>query len=155
MPFLARPARKARTVCGAQPTAVARGLKLRHDHGSQYMSDHFQKEIAFRDIESSPALVRAPEGNGCVEQFIHKAEFGAPESSEDLHSNVVAGDEPAAGFSTVPPTRDIARTPSRNRKQLGRARCSIQVGLDISELRTLLANRFGEVLQRIRCLSRF
>jgi hypothetical protein len=28
------------------------------------MSDHFQKEIAFLGIESSPASVRAPEGNG-------------------------------------------------------------------------------------------
>jgi putative transposase len=45
-------------------------LKLRHDHGSQYMSDHFLKEIAFLGIESSPAFVRAPEGNGCAERFI-------------------------------------------------------------------------------------
>jgi len=49
---------------------VARGLAVRHDHGSQYMSGHFQKEIAFLGIESSPAFVRAPEGNGCAERFI-------------------------------------------------------------------------------------
>src|SRR3954468_16692556 len=49
---------------------IARGLAMRHDHGSQYMSDHFQKEIAFLGIESSPAFVRAPEGNGCAERFI-------------------------------------------------------------------------------------
>ena len=49
---------------------VARGLAVRHDHGSQYMSDHFQKELAFLGIESSPAFVRAPEGNGCAERFI-------------------------------------------------------------------------------------
>jgi putative transposase len=55
---------------GGFAAAVARGLKLRHDHGSQYMSDHFQKEIAFLGIESSPAFVRAPEGNGCAERFI-------------------------------------------------------------------------------------
>jgi transposase InsO family protein len=55
---------------GGFATAVARGLKLRHDHGSQYMSDHFQKEIAFLGLESSPAFVRAPEGNGCAERFI-------------------------------------------------------------------------------------
>lgn len=55
---------------GEFAAAVARGLKLRHDHGSQYMSDHFQKEIAFLGIESSPAFVRAPEGNGCAERFI-------------------------------------------------------------------------------------
>src|SRR3982751_1142693 len=50
--------------------AIARGLAVRHDHGSQYMSHHFQKEIAFLGIESSPAFVRAPEGNGCAERFI-------------------------------------------------------------------------------------
>lgn len=55
---------------GGFAAAVARGLKIRHDHGSQYMSDHFQKEIAFLGIESSPAFVRAPEGNGCAERFI-------------------------------------------------------------------------------------
>jgi len=32
------------------------------------MSHHFQKEIAFLGIESSPVFVRAPEGNGCAER---------------------------------------------------------------------------------------
>lgn len=50
--------------------AIARGLAVRHDHGSQYMSHHFQKEIAFLGIDSSPAFVRAPQGNGCAERFI-------------------------------------------------------------------------------------
>ena len=43
---------------------------LRHDHGSQYVSHHFQAEIRFLGIESSPAFVREPEGNGCAERFI-------------------------------------------------------------------------------------
>jgi transposase InsO family protein len=51
-------------------TDIARGLAVQHGHGSQYMSDHFQKEIAFLGIQSSPAFVRAPEGNGCAERFI-------------------------------------------------------------------------------------
>ena len=51
---------------------VATGLSLRHDHGSQYMSDDFQNEIRFLGIASSPAFVRAPEGNGCAERFIRK-----------------------------------------------------------------------------------
>jgi transposase InsO family protein len=34
------------------------------------MSDHFQQELAFLGIESSPAFVRSPEGNGCAERFI-------------------------------------------------------------------------------------
>jgi transposase InsO family protein len=47
----------------------AAGLELRHDHGSVYMSDDFQNEIRFLGIESSPAFVRQPEGNGCIERF--------------------------------------------------------------------------------------
>ncbi len=38
------------------------------------MADDFQKEIAFLGIESSPAFVRAPEGNGCAERFIRTLE---------------------------------------------------------------------------------
>jgi putative transposase len=49
---------------------IARGLSVRHDHGSQYMSDVFQKELDFLGVESSPAFVRMPEGNGCAERFI-------------------------------------------------------------------------------------
>jgi transposase InsO family protein len=49
---------------------IARGLAVRHDHGSQYMARAFQNELTFLGIESSPAFVRAPEGNGCAERFI-------------------------------------------------------------------------------------
>jgi putative transposase len=49
---------------------VAGGLKLRHDHGSQFVAHDFQAEIAFLGIASSPAFVREPEGNGCAERFI-------------------------------------------------------------------------------------
>ena len=55
---------------GAFGKAVARGLAVRHDHGSQYTSDHFQKELTFLGVESSPAFIRSPEGNGCAERFI-------------------------------------------------------------------------------------
>lgn len=55
---------------GAFAKGVAAGLQLRHDHGSQYVSHHFQTEIHFLGIESSPAFVREPEGNGCAERFI-------------------------------------------------------------------------------------
>ena len=55
---------------GAFAKGVAAGLQLRHDHGSQYVSHHFQTEIRFLGIESSPAFVREPEGNGCAERFI-------------------------------------------------------------------------------------
>jgi len=49
---------------------IACGLSVRHDHGSQYMSDAFRKELGFLGAGSSPAFVRAPEGNGCAERFI-------------------------------------------------------------------------------------
>ena len=49
---------------------VARGLAVRHDHGASTWPDDFQKELGFLGIESSPAFVRAPEGNGCAERFI-------------------------------------------------------------------------------------
>jgi putative transposase len=49
---------------------VAQGLRLRHDHGSQYMSHVFQEELAFSSIGSSPAFVREPEGNRCAERCI-------------------------------------------------------------------------------------
>lgn len=54
---------------GSFSAGAAQGLRLRHDHGSVYMSDDFQNEIKFLGIETSPAFVRQPEGNGCIERF--------------------------------------------------------------------------------------
>jgi putative transposase len=54
---------------GGFSAGAAAGLRLRHDHGSVYMSDDFQTEIKFLGIEPSPAFVRQPEGNGCIERF--------------------------------------------------------------------------------------
>jgi putative transposase len=55
---------------GAFAKDIAAGRRLRHDHGSQYVSHHFRAEIRFLGIEGSPAFVREPEGNGCAERFI-------------------------------------------------------------------------------------
>ncbi len=55
---------------GAIAPGVARGLKLRHDHGSNYMSVDFQDEIECLGIEASPSFVREPQGNGVAERFI-------------------------------------------------------------------------------------
>jgi transposase InsO family protein len=49
---------------------IAGGLQLRHDHGSQYVSHDFQAELRFLGIQSSPAFVREPEGNGCAERYV-------------------------------------------------------------------------------------
>lgn len=54
---------------GVRPDA-AKGLTLRHDHGSNYMSEDFQNEIKCFGMISSPAFVRQPEGNGVAERAI-------------------------------------------------------------------------------------
>ena len=66
---------------GAHPPGCPRTLRryrrrcrprarLRHDHGSNYLADDFQQEVAFFGIDSSPSFVREPEGNGVAERFI-------------------------------------------------------------------------------------
>jgi transposase InsO family protein len=55
---------------GGYGDGIASGLKLRHDHGSQFVSRAFQDEIRFLGMESSPSYVRSPQGNGCAERFI-------------------------------------------------------------------------------------
>ena len=51
-------------------SGVARRLKLRHDHGSNYMSGDFLDDIECLGIEASPTFVREPEDNGVAERFI-------------------------------------------------------------------------------------
>ena len=66
----ARAAAPGRAIFGSYDAKVAAGLQARHDHGSQYMSEHFQEELRLLGITSSPAFVREPEGNGVAERFI-------------------------------------------------------------------------------------
>jgi len=50
------PVRQAvREQFGSFSASVAAGVRLRHDHGSVYMSDDFQAEVAFLGMESSPS----------------------------------------------------------------------------------------------------
>ena len=49
---------------------VAKGVTLRHDHGSSYVADDLQQEIGCSGIVSSPAFVRQPEGNCVAERVI-------------------------------------------------------------------------------------
>jgi transposase InsO family protein len=49
---------------------VAKGLALRHDHGSQFISHVYQSTLRTLGIQSSPAYVKEPEGNGCAERFV-------------------------------------------------------------------------------------
>ena len=50
--------------------AIALGLGLRHDWGSQYRARQFQAEIKWLGIRSTPAYVGEPECNGVAERFI-------------------------------------------------------------------------------------
>ena len=50
--------------------AIALGLGLRHDWGSQFWARQFQAEIKWLGIRSTPAYVGEPECNGVAERFI-------------------------------------------------------------------------------------
>jgi transposase InsO family protein len=54
---------------GSVTADVARGLLLRMDHGSQYLSDHFVNQVRFWGIKPSFAFVEQPQTNGVVERF--------------------------------------------------------------------------------------
>jgi len=54
---------------GSTAAGAARGLSLRMDHGTQYLSDHFTNQIKFWGIHPSYSFVAEPQGNGVVERF--------------------------------------------------------------------------------------
>lgn len=54
---------------GSLAMGIAAGLALRCDHGSQYTSEHFQKELKHFGIRQSLAYVSEPETNGVIERF--------------------------------------------------------------------------------------
>lgn len=58
-----------RAYFGSFEENIACNLRLRHDHGSVYMSESFRSELRFLGITPSPSFVRQPEGNGCIERF--------------------------------------------------------------------------------------
>lgn len=49
---------------------VARGVKLRHDWGPQYRSEHFLGSLRWLGIDDDAAYVGEPECNGVAERFI-------------------------------------------------------------------------------------
>jgi len=51
-------------IYGSIEADVARGLALRIDHGSQYLSDHFLNQIRYWGIRPSFGFVEEPETNG-------------------------------------------------------------------------------------------
>ena len=54
---------------GSLTAAIAAGLSLRTDHGSQYTSEAFQRELKHFGIRQSLAYVSEPETNGVIERF--------------------------------------------------------------------------------------
>ena len=115
---------------GSIAPGVARGLKLRHDHGSNYMSGDFQDEIQCLGIEASPSFVREPEGNGVAERFIRTLkenllwvrtfktieELRAEPSSRNCRVSMAI---PMVSGSTRGPSAASLRRRSRRRSQRG------------------------------------
>jgi len=54
---------------GGVQAEVARGLSLRMDHGTQYLSDHFLNQLKFWGINPSFAFIAEPQTNGVAERF--------------------------------------------------------------------------------------
>jgi transposase InsO family protein len=62
-------AQAVRRVFGSCEAGAARGVELRHDHGSQYLTDYFQGQSRFHGFTPSFAFVGEPQTNGVVERF--------------------------------------------------------------------------------------
>jgi putative transposase len=74
---------------------AARGLALRHDHGSNFMADAFQKQIRFWGMAPSYAFVGEPETNGAIERLFRTLK------EQVVHGRV---------FRTIDEVRDAIRT---------------------------------------------
>lgn len=58
-----------KAIFGSLGPDVARGLKLRMDHGCQYTADHFLAQIRYWGITPSFSFVEQPQTNGVIERF--------------------------------------------------------------------------------------
>ena len=59
-----------RSTVGSVAADAGRGLALRMDHGTQYLSDHFQNQIKHWRVNPSFAFIEQPQTNGVAERFI-------------------------------------------------------------------------------------
>jgi transposase InsO family protein len=73
---------------------AARGLALRHDHGSTFMADVFQQQIKFWGLAPSYAFVAEPETNGVIERLFRTLKEQA------IHGRI---------FQTIEDVRDAVR----------------------------------------------
>jgi transposase InsO family protein len=80
---------------GQLGAGAARGLALRHDHGSNFMAEVFQKQIKFWGLAPSYAFVAEPETNGVIERLFRTLKEQA------IHGRI---------FQTIEDVRDAVRT---------------------------------------------
>jgi putative transposase len=83
-----------RQQCGHLDAGAARGLALRHDHGSNFMADVFQQQARFWGMTPSYAFVAEPETNGCIERLFRTLKEQA------IHGRI---------FQTIDDVRDAVR----------------------------------------------
>jgi putative transposase len=79
---------------GQLDAGAARGLALRHDHGSNFMSEVFQKQLRFWGISPSYAFVGEPETNGVIERLFRTLK------EQVVHGRI---------FQTIDEVRDAVR----------------------------------------------
>jgi len=58
-----------KSTVGSVTADAGRGLSLRMDHGTQYLSDHFQNQLKHWGINPSFAFIEQPQTNGVAERF--------------------------------------------------------------------------------------
>lgn len=74
---------------------AARGLALRHDHGSAFMSEDFQRQVKAWGMTPSYAFVAQPETNGVIERLFRTFK------EQVVHGRI---------FQTIEEIRDAVRT---------------------------------------------
>jgi len=79
---------------GHRSAGAARGLALRHDHGSNFMADAFQKQVRFWGLAPSYASIAEPETNGVIERLFRTLKEQA------IHGRI---------FQTIEDVRDAVR----------------------------------------------
>ena len=95
---------------GSVERNAAKGLGLRHDHGSNHMSRDFQDEIRFLGIESSPSFT-PPAGGQRRRGTLHPHPEGELLVGAQLRHH--RGPEPRAAGLRRPLQRHLARRPTR------------------------------------------
>jgi putative transposase len=88
---------------------AARGLALRHDHGSNFMAEHFQTQMRFWGLSPSYAFIGEPETNGVIERLFRtlKGPGHCPG-----RSCTAASSRPSTRFATPSAPSPPATTPS-------------------------------------------